>query len=270
MIRDPRVAFDLLFGAGGTPEQRAMRRRTSASILDWITDDIARMRRRLGPNDHERLDRYLENVREIERRIQSVEAKNRTGEERDLPGAPAGVPDSFTEHMHLMFDLQALAFASDMTRVFSFKTGRDASSRVYPESGTDTPFHPASHHGGREEAVLDFAVINKYHVGLLPYFLQKLKDIDEGGTDLLDKTMIIFGSPMADGNVHNHRRAPLVVLGGANGKLEGNVHLKAPDGTPMANAMLSMMHTLGLDDIESFGDSTGELSLTAPSVTSPL
>jgi hypothetical protein len=172
--------------------------------------------------------------------------------------------------MHLMFDLQALAFASDMTRVFSFKTGRDASSRVYPESGTDTPFHPASHHGGREEAVLDFAVINKYHVGLLPYFLQKLKDIDEGGTDLLDKTMIIFGSPMADGNVHNHRRAPLVVLGGANGKLEGNVHLKAPDGTPMANAMLSMMHTLGLDDIESFGDSTGELSLTAPSVTSPL
>jgi hypothetical protein len=264
MIRDPRVAFDLLFGAGGTPEQRALRRQTSASILDWITEDIARMRRRLGPNDHQRLDRYLENVREIERRIQRVEAKNSTGEERELPGAPAGVPDSFTEHMHLMFDLQALAFASDMTRVFSFKTGRDASSRVYPESGTDTPFHPASHHGGREEAVLDFAVINKYHVSLLPYFLQKLKEIDEGGTDLLDKTMIIFGSPMADGNIHNHRRAPLLLLGGANGKLEGNLHLKAPDGTPMANAMLSMMHTLGMDDTESFGDSTGALPLTMP------
>jgi hypothetical protein len=266
MIRDPRVAFDLLFGAGGTPEQRSIRRRTSASILDWITEDIARIRRRLGPLDHQRLDRYLENVREIERRIQSVEAKNSSGEERELPGAPAGVPDSFTEHMRLMFDLQALAFASDMTRVFSFKTGRDASSRVYPESGTDTPFHPASHHGGREEAILDFAVINKYHASMLPYFLEKLRDIDEGGTHLLDKTMIIFGSPMADGNVHNHRRAPLIVLGGANGKLEGNLHVKAPDGTPMANAMLSLLHLLGLDDMGSFGDSTGELPLNLSAI----
>ena len=179
------------------------------------------------------------------------------------------MPDSFTEHMQLMFDLQALAFASDMTRVFAFKTGRDASSRVYPESGTDTPFHPASHHGGREAAILDFSVINKFHVSMLPYFLQRLKDIDEGGTDLLEKTMIIFGSPMADGNVHNHRRAPLIVLGKANGKLEGNVHLKAPDGTPMANAMLSMMHTLGHDDMDSFGDSTGEFSLNLGSATTP-
>ncbi len=269
MIRDPRVAFDLLFGAGGSPEERARRRRTSSSILDWITDDIARMRRTLGPNDYARLDRYLDNVREIERRIQGVEAQNSSGQERALPGAPAGVPDSFTEHMQLMFDLQALAFASDMTRVFSFKTGRDASSRVYPESGTETPFHPASHHGGREDAILDFAVINKYHVSMLPYFLQKLRDIDEGGTNLLEKTMIIFGSPMADGNVHNHRRAPLVVLGKANGKLQGNVHLKAPDGTPMANAMLSMMHTLGHDELESFGDSTGEFSLNWGSAASP-
>jgi hypothetical protein len=269
MIRDPRVAFDLLFGAGGTPEERARRRRTSASILDWITEDMARMRRQLGPADYERVDRYLENVREIERRIQAVEAQNSSGEERELPGAPAGVPDSFSEHMRLMFDLQALAFASDMTRVFSFKTGRDASSRVYPESGTETPFHPASHHGGKEAAILDFAVINKYHVSMLPYFLQRLKDIDEGGTDLLEKTMIIFGSPMADGNVHNHRRAPLVVLGHANGRLQGNVHLKAPDGTPMANAMLSMMHVLGHDDMDSFGDSTGEFPLNWSSSASP-
>jgi hypothetical protein len=268
MIRDPRVAFDLLFGAGGTPEERARRRRTSSSILDWIAEDMARMRRQLGPADYERIDRYLDNVREIERRIQAVEAQNRSGEERELPGAPAGVPDSFSEHMRLMFDLQALAFASDMTRVFSFKTGRDASSRVYPESGTDTPFHPASHHGGREAAILDFAVINRYHVSMLPYFLQRLKDIDEAGTDLLDKTMIIFGSPMADGNVHNHRRAPLITLGKANGALQGNLHLKAPDGTPMANAMLSMMHALGHDDMESFGDSTGEFPLNGSPVAS--
>lgn len=269
MIRDPRVAFDLLFGAGGTPEERALRRRTSGSILDWITEDMARMRRQLGPADHARLDRYLDNVREIERRIESVEARNRSGDERQLPGAPPGVPDSFTEHVHLMFDLQALAFASDMTRVFSFKTGRDASSRVYPESGTDTPFHPASHHGGREDAILDFATINRYHVSMLPYFLQKLKDIDEGGTDLLEKTMIIFGSPMADGNVHNHRRAPLIVLGKANGRLKGNLHLKAPAGTPMANAMLSLLHELGHDDMDSFGDSTGDFSLAMPTTTSP-
>jgi hypothetical protein len=264
LIRDPRVAFEMLFGSGATPEERTRRRRTNASILDWITEEVGYLRRELGPNDHQRLERYLDNVRELERRIQGVEAQNSSGAERELPGAPAGVPDSFDEHMKLMFDLQALAFASDMTRVFSFKPGRDASGRVYPESGTDTPFHPASHHGGNEERILDFAKINKYHVGMLPYFLEKLKDIQEGDANVLDKTMIVFGSPMADGNVHNHRRCPLIVLGKGNGQLEGNLHLKAPDGTPMANAMLTLMHKLGIDDLDSFGDSTGELSLSAP------
>lgn len=269
MIRDPRVVFNMLFGAGSTSEDRAARRRTNSSILDWITGEIAYLKRELGPNDMQRLDRYLDNVREIERRIQGVEAQNSTGEERQLPGAPAGVPDSFEEHMRLMFDLQALAFASDMTRVFSFKTGRDASGRVYPESGTDRPFHPASHHGGREEAILDFQKINEYHVGMLPYFLERLQSLDEGGTDLLEKTMIVFGSPMADGNLHNHRRCPFVLLGGANGQLEGNVHLKAPDGTPMANVMLTLLHRLGMDDVRSFGDSTGDFSLTMPYSTAP-
>ena len=264
MIRDPRVVFNMLFGAGSTSEDRAARRRTNSSILDWITGEIAHLKRELGPNDMQRLDRYLDNVREIERRIQAVEAQNSTGEERQLPGAPAGVPDSFEEHMRLMFDLQALAFASDMTRVFSFKTGRDASGRVYPESGTDRPFHPASHHGGREEAILDFQKINEYHVSMLPYFLERLQSLDEGDTDLLEKTMIVFGSPMADGNVHNHRRCPLVLLGGANGQLEGGLHLKAPDGTPMANVMLTLMHKLGMEDMRNFGDSTGDFSLTLP------
>ena len=268
MVRDPRVAFDRLFGAGGTPEARSQRRRTSSSILDWIAEDVAELKRTLGPNDLTRLDRYLDNVREIERRIEGVEAQNRSGDERELPEAPAGVPDSYTDHVHLMFDLQALAFASDMTRVFSLKLGRDASSRVYPESGTDTPFHPASHHGGREAAVLDFAVINKYHASMLPYLMDKRAEIDEGDTHLLDKTMIIYGSPMADGNLHNHRRCPLVVLGGAKTQLDGNLHIKARDGTPMANAMLTLAHRLGMDDLESFGDSTGELSLAAPTVDS--
>ncbi len=269
MIRDPRVAFDMLFGAGGTPEDRALRRRTNGSILDWITEEVAYLKRELGPNDTERLDRYLDNVRELERRIQAVEARNGSGEPRELPGAPAGVPDSFEDHMRLMFDLQALAFASDMTRVFSFKTGRDASGRVYPESGTDRPFHPASHHGGNEAAILDFQRINLYHVGMLPYLLERLHGIEEGDATLLDKTMIIFGSPMADGNLHNHRRCPLIVLGGANGRLEGNLHLKAPDGTPMANVMLTLLHQLGMDDVQSFGDSTGAFSMTLPFTTAP-
>ncbi|MEM7415223.1 MAG: DUF1552 domain-containing protein [Gemmatimonadota bacterium] len=269
MIRDPRVVFNMLFGAGGSEADRAQRRRTDRSILDWITDEIAYLRRELGPNDTHRLDRYLDNVREIERRIQGIEARNASGEARALPGAPAGVPDSFEEHMRLMFDLQALAFASNMTRVFSFKTGRDASGRVYPESGTDAPFHPASHHGGREDAILDFHKINTYHVSMLPYFLERLASLDEGGVSLLDKTMIVFGSPMADGNLHNHRRCPFVVLGGANGQLDGHVHLKAPDGTPMANVMLSLMHKLGMDDMESFGDSTGDFSMSAPASAFP-
>jgi len=263
MIRDPRVAFDQLFGAGGSAEERAARRRTSRSILDWIAEDITALKRTLGPNDMVRLDRYLDNVRELERRIQSVEARNRSGEVRELPEAPAGVPDSFSEHVKLMFDLQALAFASDMTRVFSLKLGRDASSRVYPESGTDTPFHPASHHGGGEEGVRNFAEINKYHVSLLPYLMDRLREINEGDTHLLDKTMILYGSPMADSNLHNHRRCPLIVLGGANGQLEGNMHVKAPDGTPMADAMLTLMHKLGLEDVTEFGDNTGTLSLSA-------
>ena len=262
MIRDPRIAFDQLFGAGGSAEQRAARRRSSSSILDWITDDVAQLKRGLRPSDRRRMDQYLENIREIERRIQGIEAYNASGEVRELPEAPAGVPDSFDEHVRLMFDLQALAFEADMTRVFSFKMGRDASSRVYPESGSDKPFHPASHHGGNPEAVLEFAQINQYHVGLVPYFLEKLQNTIEGDGTLLDKTMIIYGSPMADGNLHNHKRCPLFVVGGANGQLEGNMHLSAPAGTPMANVMLSLMHNLGLDDMQSFGDSTGEFPLT--------
>jgi hypothetical protein len=263
LIRDPRVAFEMLFGVGGSQAERASLRQANQSILDWIVGEVAGLRRDLEATDRVRLEQYLENIREIERRIQMIEARNTSGEPRELPGAPAGVPDSFEEHVKLMFDLQALAFESDLTRVFSFKTGRDASARVYPESGSDRPFHPASHHGGREEGIIEFFKINRYHVSLFPYFLEKLKNTQEGDATLLDKTMLIYGSPMADGNLHNHRRCPLIVLGGANGKLQGNVHLKAPDATPMANVMLTLMHKLGLEDFETFGDSTGEFSFTA-------
>ena len=262
MIRDPRLAFDMLFGAGGTPEARAARRDSRKSILDWINAEAVSLKKQLGSADRVRMDRYLQNVQEIERRIKAVEAQNTSGEPRELPNAPPGVPDSFSEHMKLMFDIQVLALESDLTRVISFKIGRDADNRVFPESGSSQPFHPASHHGGGEPRVLEFNKICKYRTGQLVYLLDKMKTTMVDGKNLLDSSMVIWGSPMADSNLHNHRRCPLAFFGKANGKLPGGVHLKAPEGTPMANPMLSAMHLLGMDDIKQFGDSTGEFALT--------
>jgi uncharacterized protein DUF1552 len=259
MVRDPRMVFELLFGAGGTPEQRAQRRATDKSILDMLMEQMVGLRRALGPADQQRLDQYAGNIREIEQRIQRIEARNRSGDARELPGAPAGVPDSFEEHVKLMFDLQLVAFTSDTTRAFSFKLGRDGSGRVYSDSGVDTGFHNASHHGTAEQRIRDFGLVNKYHVSMLPYFLDKLKTTMEGDANLLDKTLIMYGSPMANGNNHNHRNCPLIILGRGGGVLEGGVHIKAENDTPMANVMLTLMHKLGLD-LPSFGDSTGEFS----------
>ena len=261
MIRDPRMAFDQLFGAGGSTAERASRRQATGSVLDFVTAQVADFTKRLDPSDRLRMERYLDDVREIERRIQKVEARNASGDARELPGAPPGVPDSFDEHVKLMFDLQALAFQADVTRVFSFKMGRDASSRVYPESGVSKGFHPSSHHGNKQNNITEFGQINRYHVSLLPYFLQKLQSIHEGDSSLLDKSLIIYGSPMGDANVHNHKRCPLVVLGGAQGQISGNRHLRAEAGTPMANVMLSLMQTLGVSDMTQFGDSTGTFPL---------
>jgi hypothetical protein len=261
MIRDPRAAFDQLFGVGATAAERAAQRRADKSILDWITVDASRLKKNLGATDRARLSDYLENIREIERRIQRVEAFNSSGEAREMPEAPIGVPDSFKEHVRLMFDLQAVAFASDVTRVFSFKLSRDGTSRTYPESGNNQAFHPCSHHQDKEDKIAEFAKINKYHVGMLPYFLDKLKNTPDGEGTLLDNTMVLYGSPMGNSNLHNHKRCPLLLAGHAGGKLKGGLHLKAADETPMANVMLSVLHTLGLDDMKSFGDSTGTFDL---------
>ncbi len=272
MIRDPRAAFDQLLGVGATPKERAANRKSDKSILDWITSEVTSLRRELSASDRARLSDYLEDIREIERRIQRVEARNSSGEMREMPEAPIGVPDSFAEHMKLMFDLQAVAFAGDVTRVFSFKLGRDGSARAYPESGVSTGFHPASHHGEKEEKIFDFAKINQYHVSLIPYFLEKLKNTPDGNSNLLENSLIIYGSPMGNPNVHNHKRCPLFLAGHAGGKLKGNLHLKAADGTPMANVMLSIAHILGMDDMESFGDSTASFDLTTvpPQTTAAL
>ncbi len=263
MIRDPRTVFDQLFGVGATKEERAQRRKEDRSILDTLTGSVDRLKTQIGSADKARLDDYLSDIREIERRIKKVEEYNMSGEQRELPGAPIGVPDSYEEHVKLMFDLQALAFGSDITRVFAFKMSRDVSGRVFPATGVTTGFHNASHHNSREDRIRDFAKINRYHVSLLPYFIERLSKMKEGDGTVLDNTLIVYGSPMGDPNVHNHRRVPLLFAGHAGGTLKGGLHIKAADGTPMANTFLDVLHRIGMEDVPSFGDSSGKLDLNA-------
>jgi hypothetical protein len=262
MDRDPRVVFERLFGIGGTEEEREIRRREDRSILDTLTHAVARLQRRVGPSDRSRLANYLEDVREIERRIQKTEQYNTSNpDQRALPDAPIGVPDSFSEHVSLLFDLQALAFSTDVTRVSAFKMGRDLSGRVYPESGVPNPFHNCSHHGEIPQNILDFAKLNQFHVSTVAPFLEKLKNTPDGDGSLLDHSLVLYGSPMGDSHVHEHKRVPIFVVGHASGAVKGNFHLKCPSGTPMANLLLTILHRLGVQDLESIGDSTGELAI---------
>ena len=260
MIRDPRMAFEILFGSGSSPEDRRQRMEERKSLLDWVLREVKRIQKTVGAEDRRRLDQYMTYAREIERRIQRTEERNKSGELRELPGAPVGVPDSFDEHVKMMFDLQALAFMSDTTRTFALKLGRDASSKVFPESGVRGGFHPLSHHSDRIDPLLEFARINRYHVSLLPYLMNALKNIQTPTGNLLEETAIIYGSPMGNSNLHNHKRCPLLFLGKANGALVGNRHHFFPAGTPMANPMLSLMRGLGLQ-MTTFGDSTATPSL---------
>jgi hypothetical protein len=205
-------------------------------------------------------DDYLENVREIERRIQSVENRNDSGESRELPMAPRGVPDSFAEHVTLMFDLQLLAFCSDITRVFSMKLSRDASTRVYRESGSTGAFHIVSHHSENPGRIHEFAKINTYHVSMLTHLLKQLDETPDRDGTMLDNSLVIYGSPMGNPNQHNHKRVPFLVAGHAGGRIKGGTHFRAKNGTPLSNVMLTLLHTLGHDDLESFGDSQGAFS----------
>ena len=261
MTRNPRVIFEQLFGDGVTEKERTVRRQKSRSILDWITREVARLKPDLGVNDRNRLTEYLDDIREVERRIQKTEGHNASGEARELPDAPIGVPDDWEEHVKLMFDMQALAFMAGITNVSAFKMSRDTNNRVWAPTGVKAGFHSASHHGGRPERVEDFAKINRYHLSLVPYFLEKLKNSPDGDGNLLDHAVVLYGSGMGDSNLHNHKRCPLFLVGKANGGLEGNLHFKAKDGTPMANAFLTLLHRLGMDDVRNFGDSMGELAI---------
>ena len=261
MELDPRVAFERLFGTGGTVKDRSERRGEDSSVLDTVRNAVARLQKGLDPSDRSRLSNYLDDVREIERRIQKIEKFNLGGEARELPDAPVGVPDSFDEHVKLMFDLQALAFMTETTRVSAFKMSRDVSSRVFPGSGVKTPFHALSHHGENPKVIAEFARLNAYHVATLPYFFKKLKDTPDGDGNLLDHSLVVYGSPMGDSHVHEHKRVPVFLMGHANGAFEGNLHLRCRQGTPMANLLLTVVRRLGLTDIEKIGDSTGELAI---------
>jgi hypothetical protein len=261
MVRDPRTVFDMLFGGGGTPAQRSQRRATERSILDWITGEVSKLKSNLGPTDRGRLDQYLDDVREVERRIQRVEEHNAKSDPDQLPRTPLGVPDSYEEHLQIMFDLQALAFAAGITRVSSLKLSRDATGRAFPESGVRAAFHIQSHHGEDERKILDFYKINLYHVGLMTYFFEKLKNTPDVEGNLLDNSVVLYGSPMGNSNIHNHKRCPLFLAGHAAGQLKGNLHVITPDGTPMANVFVTLLRKMGMTDQEKFGDSNGEVAI---------
>lgn len=264
MIRDPRVVFGMLtgiFGEGATPEARQASRALDRSILDWMLSSAASLRGRLGPGDRVRFDAYLDALRELERRLQAVERRNLSGDPRDLPSAPPGVPDSFTDHVKMLMDLQVFAFQTDATRVTAFKLGRDNSNRVYPESGVGEAFHPASHHGGDAERIRTFARLNTFHVGQVAYLLDRLSAIPDGDGSLLDRTLVLYGSPMGDSNQHNHKRVPFFLVGTAGGRIRGGSHLVAPPGTPLANVMLGVLHAMGREDLTSFGDSDDVFTL---------
>jgi Protein of unknown function (DUF1552) len=264
MTRDPRVVFDQMYGTTptGDPVVDRQRRREDASLLDTIRTSAARLARTLGPGDRVRLDDYLESVREIERRIQVVEARNTDGEPREIPGAPAAAPDSYTDHVRLMADLFVQALRADITRVVAFKMSRDGSNRVFPESGVKAAFHILSHHGEDPARVRALAAVNAYHVRLVGEILGRLRDVGDGDGTLLDQTLVLYGSPMGNPNHHNHKHVPFLLAGRAGGTIPGGRHLAAPPGTPLSNVMLSVLHALGLDDVTSFGDSEGAFALS--------
>jgi len=267
-IREPRAVFERLFGAGDSEQDRIQRRTTDKSMLDWMLSEVDRLSKSLGATDRVALDEYLQHIREVERRIQLMEARNirDAGSERQMPQAPSGIPGSWEEHMQLMFDLQVLALQSDMTRAITFKTGFDQSNRTFPQSGTNKSIHGASHHGNVPDDIMDFHRINTYRMSAVAYFLDKMKNTMDGDESLLDKTAIVWGSPMGDPNLHNHIRCPLLLMGHANGALAGNMHVAAPVGTPMANAFVSLMRGIG-HEMDKFGDSNGALDLSGAGAT---
>ena len=247
MELNPRAVFERLFG-----------RAAGASVLDQTQPDQTRLG--LGATDTARLDRFLEGVRSVERQIQAIERRNAWADERERTGAPLGVPDSWEEHVELMFELQALALEADLTRVCAFKMSRDVNNRIFRKSGVLHPFHSLSHHIQVPALIDEFAKLNRYHVAFVARFLERLRDTPDGDGNLLDHSLVLYGSPMGDSSNHDHSRLPILLAGHANGKLRGNLHYVCSPGTPHGNTLLTIVQTLGMD-IDRFGDSNGVHSL---------
>jgi uncharacterized membrane protein len=258
MQSNPRLVFEKLFGDGATPAERQGRRQDTRSLLDSVMTQLPSLQRQLPPNDRRRLDQYLEDVREIERRIQRAEAAAR--EDVTLPDVPAGVPATFAEHIKLMMDLQVLAFQSDITRVSTLMFARELSSAVFPETTIRDPFHNLSHHSNDRGNMDRFAILNLYHVTKFAYFVLKLKETPDGDGSLLDHSLVLYGSSLSDGNQHNFSPLPIVLAGGASGALKGGRHVRYPKDTHMSNLLLAMLDKLGAR-LDAFGDSTEMLSI---------
>jgi len=252
---NPRVMFERMFGRAGSPEQRAAWTRRSRSILDSITGDASKLKQGLGPRDRNRLDNYLDDVRELERRIQQTEARAET--ELVHVDAPGGIPERFDEHVRLMFDLLAIAYQADLTRVFTFMMSREASQRTYPEIEIDEPHHGLSHHFGDAAKIEKCARINAYHVGLFEKFVEKLRSMPDGDGSLLDHSLVFYGAGMGNGNAHAPDPLPLVAVGGGT---RGGRHIVPETRTSIADVWLGVAHRFGAD-IPSFGESTGSLDL---------
>jgi hypothetical protein len=252
---NPRFVFERMFGIGATAEERLARAKEDRSILDALTEEIATLRRRLGAGDRSKLGQYFDAVRDVEQRIVKAESTN---SDFSVPEQPVGVPETFKEYIELMFDLQALAFQADITRVSSLMMARENVNRSYPEIGLPEAHHSISHHGNNPEKMKAYTKLNTYHVETLTYYLNKLKSIPDGDSNLLDNTVVLFGSGMSDGNVHNNFNVPVIVVGGQALQVKGNRHAKYPKGTPLANLMLGVMDRFGVQ-AEKFGDSTSEI-----------
>lgn len=258
MEHNPQVLFEKLFGEGSTAEERVARKRQSRSLLDSVTQEIASLNKELPPSDRARMGDFLDDVREIERRIQK--AQNQASKDVKVPDAPVGIPEAFDDHFKIMFDLQALAFQANITRVATMMYARDTSGAVYPQSGVREGFHVASHHSNSRANMDRFAIINRYHTSLLAYFIEKLHSTPDGDGTLLDHSLILYGSSMSNGNQHDHDPLPVVIAGGASGALRGDRHIIAAPHTPMSNLLLSILGKLGVQQ-NSFGDSTGTIEL---------
>jgi hypothetical protein len=256
MERNPQVIFERLFGAGGTPEERIERRQTQASILDSVVAEVSALQRGLGPSDRARIDDYLQDLREIERRIALAQerASAVTGERPELAELP------FEEHADLMFDLQIMAFKTDVTRIATLMLSRDLSGAVYPASGVPDGYHAISHHQENPTRMERYAKLNAYHMSVVARFVEKLKTTQDGEGSLLDHSLLLYGSPIANSNAHDHYPLPVVVFGHGAGRYRGNEHILAAPRTPMANLFMSIAAKEGIE-LDSFGDSTGTLEI---------